>query len=300
MRKFGSLVAVDHVSLEIERGTIFGFVGPNGSGKSTTIRMLCGLLTPTAGTATVLGHALPQDAEKLRRRVGYMTQAFSLYRDLSVAENLDFVGEIYSMPRQQRHQRRDHWMKRLDLERYRHHLAGRLSGGQRQWLALAASLLHQPEVLILDEPTSQVDPQTRRDFWRILFELADDGVTILVSTHFMDEAERCHRLGILDRGCLVTEGPPQTLMHNLPVDVYRVSGGDLRRAEQYLLERNGVHSVVQIGDALRVLIERGTETRSVLDAAPGDLSLEAVTANLEDVFVVATNRPSLEAGSPLT
>lgn len=287
-RNFGDLVAVDDVSLDIEQGTIFGFVGPNGSGKSTTIRMLCGLLTPSAGTATVLGHSLPKEAEHLRRRVGYMTQAFSLYRDLSVEENLDFVGQIYSMPRNKRKDRRDHWMERLDLERYRHHLAGRLSGGQRQWLALAACLLHRPEVLILDEPTSQVDPKTRRDFWRILFELADDGVTILVSTHFMDEAERCHRLGILDHGRLVTEGRPQALMQDLPVDVFRVSGPGLRDIEAVLLQNTAVRSVVQIGDALRVLTDQGTDPSTIATLADKDTHVERVDANLEDVFVVAT------------
>jgi ABC-2 type transport system ATP-binding protein len=199
-RRFGDLTAVDRVTLAIPNAQIYGFLGPNGSGKSTAIRMLCGLLKPTAGEATVLGLSVPRQAEELRSRIGYMTQQFSLYEDLTVRENLDFIGEVYSLSRQRRRQRVEALLALYDLTERPDQYAGTLSGGQRQRLALAAATLHEPELLFLDEPTSAVDPQSRRDFWESLFALCDAGTTILVSTHQMDEAERCHSLAILDRG----------------------------------------------------------------------------------------------------
>ncbi|MBW3567770.1 MAG: ABC transporter ATP-binding protein, partial [Proteobacteria bacterium] len=197
-RHFGALVAVDHVDLDIPRAQIYGFLGPNGSGKSTTIRMLCGLLKPTAGEAEVLGFRVPADSEQVRRRIGYMTQKFSLYEDLSARENLEFLADVYTLPKQHAKQRIENALENYFLVEQANQRSGTLSGGQKQRLALAAATLHEPELLILDEPTSAVDPQSRRDFWDKLFELANGGVTILVSTHYMDEAERCHRLAILD------------------------------------------------------------------------------------------------------
>ncbi|MBT8146443.1 MAG: ABC transporter ATP-binding protein, partial [Gammaproteobacteria bacterium] len=192
-RSFGQLQAVRDVSLAIPKGTIYGFLGPNGSGKSTTIRMLCGLLTPTAGEATVLGMDVRTQAEKLKQQIGYMTQKFSLYEDLTVEENLRFIGEVYAIPGKQRKARVQQLLEQFDLRERRKQRAGTLSGGQKQRLALAAAILHEPRMLFLDEPTSAVDPQNRRDFWETLFQLADQGTTILVSTHYMDEAERCHQ-----------------------------------------------------------------------------------------------------------
>src|SRR5215469_5764424 len=211
-RRFGSFTAVAGVDLAIPRGKVYGFLGPNGAGKSTTIRMLCGLLEPSAGTAEVLGHRMPQNAETLRRKLGYMTQNFSLYADLTVRENLEFMAEIFTLPRASRGTRIATVMERYFLGDLAERRAGSMSGGQKQRLALAAATLHGPELLFLDEPTSAVDPQSRRDFWDRLFELAAAGTTILVSTHLMDEAERCHGLAIISRGKLVAEGTPKQLM----------------------------------------------------------------------------------------
>src|SRR5687767_14927913 len=202
-RRFRERVAVDRLALTIPRARVSCFLGPNGSGKSTTMRMLCGLLTPSEGEASVLGLAVPRDAETLRRRPGYMTQRFSLYEDLTVRENLEFLAAVHDLPRAAARPRIDALLDEFAMTKRASQLAGTLSGGQRQRLALAGAILHQPELLVLDEPTSAVDPQSRRDFWEALFELAERGVTILVSTHFMDEAERCHELAILDRGRLV-------------------------------------------------------------------------------------------------
>lgn len=207
-RRFGAVTAVDHLSLLIPRACIYGFLGPNGSGKSTTIRMLCGLIDSTEGEAEVLGFRIPGEAEAIKRRIGYMTQRFSLYEDLSVAENLEFMADIYSLPRAKARARIGELLEKYRLQDLRKQWAGTLSGGQRQRLALAATILHEPELLFLDEPTSAVDPRSRQDFWENLFELSEGGTTILVSTHYMDEAERCHRLGILDRGRLVADGSP--------------------------------------------------------------------------------------------
>ena len=201
----------------MRRREVYGFLGPNGSGKSTTIRMLCGLLNPTAGEIDVLGCQIPRDAEALKRRIGYMTQRFSLYEDLTVDENLAFLAAVHDMPRAKARPRIDELHRAL-LARaeQRKQLAGTLSGGQKQRLALAGTVLHKPDLLFLDEPTSAVDPQSRREFWDSLFELADQGTTLLVSTHYMDEAERCTRLAILDRGRIVADGTPHELMAGLP------------------------------------------------------------------------------------
>ncbi|HKE96024.1 MAG TPA: ABC transporter ATP-binding protein [Povalibacter sp.] len=292
-RRFGKLLAVDHVDLDIPRAQIYGFLGPNGSGKSTTIRMLCGLLRPTSGECLVLGHPVPAAAELLRHKVGYMTQRFSLWEDLTVAENLDFLARIFGLSRQQRTER---IRQRLDEYRLADRVAqraGTLSGGQKQRLALAAATLHEPELLLLDEPTSAVDPQSRRDFWESLFQLVSRGTTILVSTHYMDEAERCHGLAILDRGKLVAEGPPRRLMDEIDAIVLEIEAGDIRRARHALDGQTFVRSVAQLGTRLHALLEPGladAEARvtALLKQANVDARIERVRASLEDVFVAAT------------
>jgi ABC-2 type transport system ATP-binding protein len=210
-RRFGGLVAVNAVDLDVPRACVHGFLGPNGSGKSTTIRMLCGLLTPSAGEIEVLGLRIPAQAEALKRRIGYMTQRFSLFDDLSVRENLDFMATVQGLSARDARARLEELLRQYHLDDRARQLAGTLSGGQKQRLALACAVVHRPELLFLDEPTSAVDPESRRDFWEKLFELADAGTTILVSTHYMDEAERCHRLAILDHGVLVADGTPGDL-----------------------------------------------------------------------------------------
>ena len=291
-RRFGNLVAVDHVDLTVARAQVYGFLGPNGSGKSTTIRMLCGLLLPSAGNIEVLGYKIPQQAEALKRRIGYMTQKFSLYDDLTITENLDFVAAVHELHRAQARQRIDELCTRYWLGDLRNRLAGTLSGGQKQRLALAAAVLHKPELLLLDEPTSAVDPQSRRDFWDSLFDLVDAGTTILVSTHYMDEAERCHRLAILDHGRLVADGSPQELKDALPGATLLISCDAPRRAQAALTGKDFVIAMAQIGAHLRVLTRGGEDaSRQVTNAlrsAGIEASVEPTEPNLEDVFVTAT------------
>jgi ABC-2 type transport system ATP-binding protein len=292
-RRFGDRVAVNHLDLRVPRARISGFLGPNGSGKSTTIRMLCGLLVPSEGEARVLGHHVPRDSERLRSKIGYMTQRFSLYEDLSVLENLQFLARIHSLPRAQRTARVNRALEKFALTERRAQLAGTLSGGQKQRLALAGATLHEPELLFLDEPTSAVDPQSRRDFWELLFEMADAGTTILVSTHFMDEAERCHELAILDSGVLVASGAPRQLMEQLAARVIEVEAGDGRAVRGALADLAGVQSLAQSGTRLRVLLEREDDEalpriRGALARAHIDASAERARPTLEDVFVAVT------------
>jgi ABC-2 type transport system ATP-binding protein len=294
-KRFGTLTAVDHVNLAIPRKRIFGFLGPNGSGKSTTIRMLCGLLTPTEGTVTVLNHRVPEESEILKQKIGYMTQRFSLYEDLTVRENLDFIARIYCMPRPQRRGRIEEAMETYRLTDLRRQFAGTLSGGQRQRLSLAAATLHRPELLLLDEPTSAVDPQTRRDFWDKLFQLVDDGTTILVSTHYMDEAERCHNLAILDHGRIVANGEPETLMQQINSDVVEVESDLPRQVAQILAGATNIVSVTQLGARQRVLVNKrqGEATdyvQQLLDTAHIESQCGATHPSLEDVFVTVTNK----------
>lgn len=294
-KQFGDLVAVDNIDLDVPKSRIYGFLGPNGSGKSTTIRLLCGLLTPSGGTATVLGLQVPGDAAELKPRIGYMTQRFSLYGDLTVYENLEFIADIYALSRQRRNARIDELLEQYDLVAQRRQFAGTMSGGQRQRLALACAVLHKPELLLLDEPTSAVDPKSRRDFWAKLFELAHDGTTILVSTHYMDEAERCHRLAILDRGKKVADGSPAELQASTGMNIIEVLADDPVIAQSVLAEIPEVTSITQLGMRLRVLLPQAVpDPRALIDAAlesrqiPADISI--VSASLEDVFVAVTQK----------
>lgn len=299
-KRFGQLLAVDHVDLDVPRGRVYGFLGPNGSGKSTTIRMLCGLLTPTAGDIEVLGLRVPQQAEELRRRIGYMTQTFSLFADLTVGENLQFVAEILGVPRGRVRARIQELMERYHLADRRDQLAGTMSGGQKQRLALACAVMHEPELLFLDEPTSAVDPESRRDFWEALFELTDAGTTLLVSTHLMDEAERCHRLAILDRGRLVADGTPDALTGALQGRTWLVESDQPRRIQHALVDTPGVMGVAQVGHALRLLADMGQDegfcavVERRLHEAGLPAQLRAVSPNLEDVFVAATRSAERE------
>jgi ABC-2 type transport system ATP-binding protein len=278
---------------------VYGFLGPNGSGKSTTIRMLCGLMTPTAGEIEVLGLRIPEQADALRTRIGYMTQKFSLFEDLSVRENLEFLAAVQDIPRDAARRRIDALVAQYHFGDRQKQLAGTMSGGQKQRLALAGAVIHQPELLFLDEPTSAVDPESRRDFWEKLFDLADAGTTILVSTHYMDEAERCHRIAILDRGVLVADGTPAELTGELAGRSVVVQAPQPRRAQQILVALPGVLSVAQIGNTLRVLTAGNHDAMARLRDALRGAGLEADVAagepNLEDVFVSATRgRPSRE------
>ena len=304
-KDFGNVVAVNKLDLDIPRARIYGFLGPNGSGKSTTIRMLCGLLTPSSGEIDVLGHEIPKDAEALRRKVGYMTQKFSLFEDLTVSENLRFMSDIYNLTRDEKKERIPANVERYELDRLLKQRAGTLSGGQKQRLALAASTLHRPELLFLDEPTSAVDPENRRAFWETLFDLVAEGTTILVSTHYMDEAERCHALAILDLGVLVAAGSPSELSDGIQATVVVVESPEPRKVSKFLDQQEFVHSTAQIGNTLRVMIDKDLPapveaTRGALITAglPVD-ECETVHPSLEDVFVAATQaRKALRDNKP--
>ena len=290
-KRYGGRAVVDHVSIQVERGLIFGFLGPNGSGKTTTIRMLCGLLTPDEGEGTCLGYDLRREAGAIKREVGYMTQRFSLYEDLSIEENLDFVARMYDVP--QRKRAVEAALERLGLDARRRQLAGTLSGGWKQRLALAACLLHAPRLLLLDEPTAGVDPKARRDFWEEIHALAAEGITVLVSTHYMDEAERCHRLAYIASGRLLVEGTPDAVIAQSRLSTFTVtlkSGGDeraLARLAVELQDEPGVDTVIPFGLALRV---SGRDPAALAAAlAPletcREFTLARAATSLEDVFV---------------
>jgi ABC-2 type transport system ATP-binding protein len=297
---FGNLRAVDHLDLDVPRASIYGFLGPNGSGKSTTIRMLCGLLTPSDGHADVLGLEIPRQSRELKPNIGYMTQKFSLFGDMTVNENLQFIAEIYSYPKNLRAARIDELLQKYDLTEQRKQFAGTMSGGQKQRLALACAVLHKPELLLLDEPTSAVDPQSRRDFWANLFRLAAAGTTILVSTHYMDEAERCHRLAILDRGIKVADGTPRDLQQSTGMTIVEVLAEDPYRAQSVISQIPLVVSVTQLGIRLRILIPESVgDAKSLVANALAQQGIAADThiaeASLEDVFVAVTRKSEQRA-----
>jgi ABC-2 type transport system ATP-binding protein len=286
---------VDRVDLELPAGRISGFLGPNGSGKSTTIRMLCGLLKPTAGSAAVLGLDATRQSEALRDRIGYMTQRFSLYEDLTVRENLEFLGEVRGLPRAARRRRIAELLERYFLSDLAGQLVGTMSGGQKQRLALAGAVLHRPDLLILDEPTSAVDPQSRREFWESLFALCDEGTTILVSTHYMDEAERCHYLAVLDRGVLAAAGTPAELVQNIDAHVLSVETSEPRQVSAALQHLDWIKSIAQLGNELHVLVRRDVADaqEAVHRAITGGgwpAEVLPARASLEDVFVAVTGR----------
>ena len=297
-KRFGELTAVDGLDLTVEKGEVFGFLGPNGCGKSTTIRMLCGLLLPSAGEIEVLGYQIPRDAEELKRRIGYMTQKFSLYEDLTVGENLEFLATIQGLRGKTARTRIDELLERYWLADRRKQMAGTLSGGQKQRLALAGAVLHKPDLLLLDEPTSAVDPQSRREFWESLFELADAGTTLLVSTHYMDEAERCTRLGILDAGRLVADGSPAELMAALPGRPLLIECSQPRQVQRALQNQTDIIATTQIGAALRVL-SSASDAVTPIRQRLAELGISAkvleTEANLEDVFVSVTHKPVTDA-----
>ena len=284
-KSFGGRVVVDDFAIRVERGAIFGFLGPNGSGKTTTIRMLCGLLTPDAGEGRCLGFDLRTQAALIKREVGYMTQRFSLYEDLSIQENLDFVARVYAMP--DRVRAVDAALERLGLAQRRDQLAGALSGGWKQRLALAACLLHDPQLLLLDEPTAGVDPKARRDFWDQIHTLATEGLTVLASTHYMDEAERCHQLAYIAYGHLLAQGTAQEIVRASGLDTWAVSGPDLNGVAERLRARAGVSSVVPFGATLHVSGSNAGALEQAIapERAGNDLHWTHIEASLEDVFV---------------
>jgi ABC-2 type transport system ATP-binding protein len=284
-KRYGGRAVVDNLALQVRPGRICGFLGPNGSGKTTTIRMLCGLLTPDAGEGRCLGLDLGTQAPEIRRQVGYMTQRFGLYDDLSLRENLDFIGRLYELP--ERRAAVDRTLAQLGLVERQKQLAGALSGGWKQRLALAACLMHEPRLLLLDEPTAGVDPKARRDFWDQIHKLAAQGITVLVSTHYMDEAERCHELCYIAYGKLLARGTEREIIDGAGLKVWAVQGPGLDALVEPLKAAPGVLSVAAFGNALHV----AAQDEALLDAAVApmrgrpDLVWSRTAANLEDVFI---------------
>src|SRR6476660_4820957 len=287
-KKFGGRAVVRNLSLQVKRGTIYGFLGPNGSGKTTTIRMLCGLLTPDQGTGTCLGYDIRTETEKIKRQIGYMTQRFSLYQDLSVKENLEFVARIYGLPQPANAARE--MIEHLGLTGREDQIAGQLSGGWKQRLALGACTLPEPQLLLLDEPTAGVDPKARREFWNEIHALAADGLTVLVSTHYMDEAERCHEIAYIDYGELLAHGTVEEVIAGSHLTTYTVSarnGDSLNKYAEELERRPGVDMVAPFGTNLHV----SGRDQAALDAAiepyrkRKNLQWTKSEPSLEDVFI---------------
>jgi ABC-2 type transport system ATP-binding protein len=291
VKTFGAFVAVDRVSLKVRRGEIFGFLGPNGAGKSTTIRMLCGLLTPTSGRAHVNGFDVATQPEEIRRSIGYMSQKFSLYDDLTVEENIDFFNGIYGVPKERRAERKDYVLRMANITERRRALTRTLSGGWKQRLALGCAILHDPPVLFLDEPTSGVDPIARGDFWALIRELAGTGHTIFVSTHYMDEAEYCGRLALMYRGKVIAMGPPAEMKAGLTShNLFQLDSSDPLDTMRALEGMPGISDVAVFGGGLHVTVDDA-------DAAPARIRetlaaksiavrrLEKIMPSMEDVFV---------------
>jgi drug efflux transport system ATP-binding protein len=297
VKNFGAFTAVDHVSLQVKKGEIFGFLGPNGAGKSTTIRMLCGILAPTSGRGLVGGFDIYRETEKIKQNIGYMSQKFSLYEDLTVEENIDFYSGIYCLPREIRTDRKEWALQMAGLQERRTSLTHTLAGGWKQRLALGCAILHEPSILFLDEPTSGVDPLSRRRFWTLIYEMAGRGITIFVTTHYMDEAEYCDRLALIYRGKIIALGTPADLKEKfMPEAVWELETDDLVRSLEVLKSDAGglreppLREVAVFGNTLHVVTQKGMNLASFLPPLLSDHGitigrLEQIDPSLEDVFV---------------
>ncbi|HSC85931.1 MAG TPA: ABC transporter ATP-binding protein [Polyangiaceae bacterium] len=300
-RRFGSLVAVEDVSFSVARGEIFGVLGPNGAGKSTTIRMLCGLLDPSGGSATVVGYDVAKQPDRVKERIGYMTQRFSLYEDLTVEENLRFFAGLYGVPASERRKKVDLTLEKTGLGTRRKQLAATLSGGWKQRVALASSTIHEPPLLFLDEPTAGVDPVSRREFWESIHRIAAEGTTVLVTTHYMDEAERCHRLAFVFRGRVLSLGSPQEIVDACQLEVVELATDDGLRAATLLRSVSGIDQVSSFGHELRV-VSRMPEASELVErtlAAHGVRTswLRPARASVEDAFVSMVNAEQAEGAA---
>ena len=286
VKRFGDKTVVDHVTMTVAEGEIVGFLGPNGSGKTTTIRIMCGLLTPDEGEGTVLGFDIRTDSLRIKREVGYMTQKFSFYEDLTIAENLEFVARLYGLKPLNEHVART--LEDLGLTSRKDQLAGTLSGGWKQRLALAACIMHKPRLLLLDEPTAGVDPKARREFWDEIHRLASGGLTVLVSTHYMDEAERCHRIGYISYGRMLATGTVDEVVRNAGLTTFVVQGPHLDQVAAALSGRSGVDQVAPFGATLHVVGSDKTALQAALADVEKDHKGVTVTSgetSLEDVFI---------------
>lgn len=297
-RAFGTFVAVDHVSFEIPRGAVWGFLGPNGAGKSTTIRMLCGILSPTDGRAEVLGFDVTRDPEQIKERIGYMSQRFSLYNDLTVEENLAFYAGVYGLSREEGRERAVEWIGRADLRGRERLLAGALSGGWKQRLAFGCAVLHRPQMVFLDEPTSGVDPVSRREFWDLIGQFAESGVTVMVTTHYMDEAEHCDTLAFIYAGRIIARGTPEEIKHRqMAGELLEITTPQYAQALEVLAAHPEVHEAALFGRAIHVTV---SDSRSALPALQESLAargvmverIAPVVPSLEDAFVSLVERPN--------
>jgi ABC-2 type transport system ATP-binding protein len=300
-KRFGSFVAVDRVSFDVPRGEIFGFLGPNGAGKSTTIRMLCGLLAPTGGYARVGGFDVASRPESVRNNIGYMSQKFSLYDDLTVEENLDFFSGIYRVPQSRRSERKEYALRMAGLENRRSSPARILAGGWKQRLALGCAILHEPPILFLDEPTSGVDPIARRSFWSLIYKLSETGHTVFVSTHYMDEAEYCHRLALMYRGRIIALGTPAELKRELrSYSLMALDSSDPLGSMRALETVEGIRDVAVFGGGLHLTVQEpeassGRIRRELESAGIEVRRLEAIQPSMEDVFVAMIEQEEQKA-----
>ena len=289
-RRFDGLVAVDHFNIEVARGEIFGIVGPDGAGKTTTLRLLCGLLDPTEGEAWVAGHNVATESDAVKDRIGYMAQRFGLYGDLTVDENMIFYADLFGLPKADRDSLMQQLLRMTRMEPFRKRQAMNLSGGMKQKLALMCTLLHHPQVLFLDEPTNGVDPVSRRDFWAILYQLVRDGLTVFVTTAYLDEAERCNRVGLMNNGKMIRCESPQTLKHTLEEKCYEVETSDQRAAREALQSKAGVLAVEPHGSNLHLFFSPEKTSGEVLEKVLAERGIRVtqfreIVPSLEDVFI---------------
>ena len=283
-KRFGNRTVVNNIPMQVRRGEIYGFLGPNGSGKTTFLRMLCGLLRPDAGSGQCLGFDFRTQSSEIKKQVGYMTQRFSFYEDLTIEENLNFIARIYGVPQRQAAVEKS--LERLGMTKRRHQLAGELSGGWKQRLALSACLIHEPQLLLLDEPTAGVDPKARRDFWDEIQQLAGAGLTVLITTHYMDEAERCNRVAYISYGNLLASGTVDEVLKNSKLTTWEVTGGNLHEFAEKIRGKPGVEQVVAFGSTLHVSGLDAEKLRaSVSPLITGDYHWKQIESGLEDVFI---------------
>jgi len=290
-RSFGPVKAVSDLSITIHRGELYGLVGPDGSGKTTTMRLLAGIMEPTGGDAMVAGFSVSSEPEAVKARIGYLSQRFGLYEDLTVLENILFYADLYEVPDRERKDRIGRLLAFSNLELFQRRLAGALSGGMKQKLGLACALVHTPEILLLDEPTNGVDPVSRRDFWRILYDLLREGVTILLSTSYLDEAERCTRIGLIHQGGIILEGEPHQVRSSLNVPMLELWPDRVREAGAVARKTQGVQEVTVYGDRLHITLERNMPPAAVVDglkqAGITVIEHRDILPSLEDVFIAA-------------
>lgn len=291
-RRFGALTAVDHLDLEVMEGEIFGLVGPDGAGKTTTLRMLCGLMDPTEGEAWIAGFNVARNPDEVKDRIGYMAQRFGLYGDLTVDENLRFYSDLFGITGKDREELSSRLLRMTRMEPFRDRGAAKLSGGMKQKLALMCTLLHRPKVLILDEPTNGVDPVSRRDFWAILYQLVKDGLTVFVTTAYLDEAERCNRVGLMDKGKLIRLDSPRGLRTGMADTCYELSCRNQRAARIFLSTLPGLTSVEPAGAALHVFVSPQGPTEDALRSTLAkqgfdEIHLRVIVPSLEDVFIAS-------------